>query len=273
MAQIGADYRRSLQAERAEAAPQADRLREELAKQQHRHGLLELRAPHGGTVKDLATHTPGTVVAPGTILMTIVPEGEKLRAEVWVSNDDIGFVHAAQPARDQAGAFQFQKYGMLRGRRGAGQRRRRPRRRTPTRARAASRVAIAPSARSRSAPWSTWSSSNWRATASATPLAPGMQVIAEIHLGERTRARVPAVAGAQSVPRGRARTLKGGGGLTAMAQYNPPDPAKIDADNPEALRFWARTLETKEEKIRQAVRKVGPMLDQVKTELGIGGVG
>ena len=50
-----------------------------------------------------------------------------------------------------------------------------------------------------------------------------------------------------------------------MAQYNPPDPAKIDADNPEALRFWARTLETKEEKIRQAVRKVGPMLDQVKT--------
>jgi hypothetical protein len=55
--------------------------------------------------------------------------------------------------------------------------------------------------------------------------------------------------------------------------YIPPDPAKIDAENPEALRFWARALETKEDKIRQAVRKVGPMLDQVKTELGIGGVG
>ena len=53
----------------------------------------------GGTVKDLATHTPGTVVAPGTILMTIVPAGERLRAEVWVSNDDIGFVRAAQPVR------------------------------------------------------------------------------------------------------------------------------------------------------------------------------
>jgi hypothetical protein len=23
--------------------------------------------------------------------------------------------------------------------------------------------------------------------------------------------------------------------------YAPPDPAKIDADNPEALHFWART--------------------------------
>lgn len=54
--------------------------------------------------------------------------------------------------------------------------------------------------------------------------------------------------------------------------YAPPDPAEIDADNPEALRFWARTLETKEDKIRQAVRKVGPMLDKVKQELGIAGV-
>lgn len=115
MAQIGADYRRSLRAERAEAAPQAERLRQELAKQQHRHGLLELRAPQGGIVKDLATHTPGTVVAPGTILMTIVPAGEPLRAEVWISNDDIGFVRASQTVKIKLAAFQFQKYGMLEG--------------------------------------------------------------------------------------------------------------------------------------------------------------
>jgi hypothetical protein len=56
------------------------------------------------------------------------------------------------------------------------------------------------------------------------------------------------------------------------SNYNPPDPAKIDADNPEALTFWARTLETREDKIRQAVAKVGPMLEKVKQELGIGGV-
>ena len=55
--------------------------------------------------------------------------------------------------------------------------------------------------------------------------------------------------------------------------YAPPDPAKIDADNPEALRFWAGTLETNEDRLRQAVRKVGPMLEQVKQELGIGGPG
>jgi Protein of unknown function (DUF3606) len=55
-------------------------------------------------------------------------------------------------------------------------------------------------------------------------------------------------------------------------EYTPPDPAKIEADDPDALRFWARTLETREDKIQQAVRKVGPMLEKVKKELGIAGV-
>lgn len=55
--------------------------------------------------------------------------------------------------------------------------------------------------------------------------------------------------------------------------YVPPDPTQIDAGNAEALRYWSRALETPEEKIRRAVQKVGPVLETVKTELGIGGVG
>jgi hemolysin D len=115
IAQISADYRRQLQADRLDAAPQAERLRQEIAKQQHRHGLLELRAPQSGMVKDLATHTPGTVAAPGTILMTLVPKDEVLRAEVWVSNDDVGFVRPKQEVKLKLAAFQFQKYGMIDG--------------------------------------------------------------------------------------------------------------------------------------------------------------
>jgi HlyD family secretion protein len=115
LAQITADYRRQLQAERAEAAPQVARLREEIAKLGHRQEMLELRAPQSGVVKDLATHTPGTVVAPGTILMTLVPEGETLRAEVWVANDDAGFVRSGQKAQLKLAAFPFQKYGMVSG--------------------------------------------------------------------------------------------------------------------------------------------------------------
>jgi hypothetical protein len=54
--------------------------------------------------------------------------------------------------------------------------------------------------------------------------------------------------------------------------YRPPDPTLIE-DKPEALAYWARTLETDEAKIRRALAKVGPVLDTVKRELGIGGVG
>jgi hypothetical protein len=54
--------------------------------------------------------------------------------------------------------------------------------------------------------------------------------------------------------------------------YLPPDPTLVE-DKPEALTYWARTLETDEDKIRRAVRKVGPVLEKVKQELGIGGVG
>lgn len=54
-------------------------------------------------------------------------------------------------------------------------------------------------------------------------------------------------------------------------RYTPPDPTRIDLE-PDALDFWARTLETDPEKIRKAVQKVGPALDTVKQELGIGGV-
>lgn len=115
IAQIGADYRRQLRTERVDVANQYERAAQELAKQEHRRGYLELRAPQDGLVKDLATHTVGTVASPGTILMTLVPRDEKLRAEIWVRNDDIGFVREAQPVKVKLAAFSFQKYGMLEG--------------------------------------------------------------------------------------------------------------------------------------------------------------
>lgn len=185
LAQIEADYRRSLQAERAETVPQLERARGELAKQAHRHELLELRAPQGGVVKDLATHTPGTVVAPGTILMTIVPRDERLRAEIWVSNDDIGFVRTAQPARLKLAAFQFQKFGMLDGEvvQVSADASESPNPNTRSGSLAGRERAVAPLAfRALVELKSQFLESDGRRHA----LAPGMQVIAEIHFGERT---------------------------------------------------------------------------------------
>jgi hemolysin D len=115
LAQIDSDYRRQLHNERNELQGAFERLAQEVTKQAHRQNLLELRASQEGVVKDLATHTSGTVVQPGTILLTLVPRDEVLRAEVWISNEDIGFVREGQPVKLKFAAFPFQKYGMIQG--------------------------------------------------------------------------------------------------------------------------------------------------------------
>ena len=185
LAQITADYRRLLQTERVETQNQSEKAGQELAKQQHRHGQLELKAPQAGLVKDLATHTPGTVVSPGTILMTLVPRDEALRAEVWVGNDDIGFVRPGQDVKLKLAAFPFQKYGMVEAR--------------VAQVSADATEAASPNTRSdaltgRDRPMGPLS---FRALVDLKgqvlevegakyKLAPGMQVVAEINLGRRT---------------------------------------------------------------------------------------
>ena len=132
-------------------------------------------------VKDLVTHTVGTVVAPGAVLLTMVPAGEELQAEVLVRNLDVGFVRVGQPARVKVATYPFQKYGLVDGagrpcepgRRRRARRAARRRRRTPRRCRTA--IACAWRWRARACP----------STARALPLASGMQVEAEIRLGER----------------------------------------------------------------------------------------
>lgn len=115
VSELQTTYVKQLRAERAEAAMQVDKMQKELAKLEFRRSLMELRAPQQGTVKDIATHTIGTVVQPGTILMTLVPVTDAMKAEVFVSNDDIGFIRPGQPAKLKFTTFQFQKYGMLDG--------------------------------------------------------------------------------------------------------------------------------------------------------------
>lgn len=115
MAQITSNYRRELQDERVEAEAIAARLEQERRRQTVRQELMELRAPQDGIVKDFATHTVGSVLSPGTVLMTLVPIGGGMQAEVWISHDDIGFVRERQAAQVKLAAYPFQKYGMVPG--------------------------------------------------------------------------------------------------------------------------------------------------------------
>jgi hypothetical protein len=56
------------------------------------------------------------------------------------------------------------------------------------------------------------------------------------------------------------------------SKYVPPDPTQVEVGSREALDFWSATLGKPAEQIRAAVKKVGPMLEHVKAELGIAGV-
>ncbi|MGH8568892.1 MAG: HlyD family type I secretion periplasmic adaptor subunit, partial [Gammaproteobacteria bacterium] len=116
LAQITSRYQEQLHNERIEAQAELDKLQQEGAKQRHKNALLALKAPQAGIIKDLATHTLGAVVSPGTVLMTLVPSHEALRAEVMVKNEDVGFVHQGQPAKIKMAPYPFQKYGLIEGR-------------------------------------------------------------------------------------------------------------------------------------------------------------
>ena len=116
MAQLGANYRAQLQGERVETEARLARLAEDAEKLAVRTRAAELRAPADGVIKDLATHTHGSVLAPGTVLMTLVPADERLLAEVWLRNEDAGFVRAGQSARLKFAAYPFQRHGALEGR-------------------------------------------------------------------------------------------------------------------------------------------------------------
>lgn len=115
LAQVRSNYETQLQNERVDLQSQQQKAQGELQKQTYRSGLLELRAPEDGTVKDLASYTPGTVVQPGAVLLNVVPKDEPLYAEVGVKNADVGFVAVGQRAKVKLQAYPFQQYGMLDG--------------------------------------------------------------------------------------------------------------------------------------------------------------
>ena len=110
---IKAQYRQKLLDEQTQLKVAVEKLEQDWDKQQYRNGMMKLTAPQAGYVQDLATHTAGSVVPAGTVLLTLVPANEPLKAEVFLDNQDIGFVRHGQQARVKLAAYEFQKYGLL----------------------------------------------------------------------------------------------------------------------------------------------------------------
>ena len=87
-------------------------------------------AKAGGIVTQLGVTTLGGVVSAGEALMRIVPEGDALEVTATVPNRDIGFVAEGKEAVVKLDAFNYLRYGTLKGTvigLSAGRRRRRDR--------------------------------------------------------------------------------------------------------------------------------------------------
>jgi hemolysin D len=115
ISQLQSSYKSDLQKELNDVRTRVSQLQPALDKNIYKEGLMELRAPQDGVIKDLATTTIGAVVQPGTVMMSLVPHGERLFADVNIKNEDVGFVQVGQTAQIKIATYPFQKYGMLTG--------------------------------------------------------------------------------------------------------------------------------------------------------------
>lgn len=113
--QTRAGYERQVLSDLSDAQKKVDALGQDLVKAERKSSEQILRSPIDGTVQQLALHTVGGVVTPAQQLMVVVPADSKLEAEAMISNRDIGFVSAGQPAEVKIDTFNFTRYGLLHG--------------------------------------------------------------------------------------------------------------------------------------------------------------
>lgn len=88
-------------------------LRQELAELESRHESIST-APFRGIVTGLHVHE-GSIVTPGTLLASIIPEGEKFVGHLYAAEQKAGFLKPGQPVRIRLAAYPYQKYGMVEG--------------------------------------------------------------------------------------------------------------------------------------------------------------
>ncbi len=76
---------------------------------------LEIRAPVGGRVVDLAVHTNGAVIAAGSPIMKIVPQKDAFQVDAHVRPEDADRVQAGMKARIYFSAYQSRRLPVILG--------------------------------------------------------------------------------------------------------------------------------------------------------------
>jgi HlyD family secretion protein len=102
---IDQDFRTEVMKDLREAQDKQAELVEKTVAAQDLLKRVELRAPTGGIVHQLAVHTVGGVIAPGEVVMEIVPKSDELQIEAMLPPQEIDHVHRKQQAYIRFSAF------------------------------------------------------------------------------------------------------------------------------------------------------------------------
>ena len=88
---------------------------ESIKKVRNQLDRTKITAPVSGVISDLRYKAPGSVVAPGAVVLQVVPSGTDQSVEVKVPSKDIGFVKVGQPVDVKLQPFDSSMYGSVPG--------------------------------------------------------------------------------------------------------------------------------------------------------------
>ncbi|HEV3397636.1 MAG TPA: HlyD family type I secretion periplasmic adaptor subunit [Xanthobacteraceae bacterium] len=90
--------------------------RQKLTAAERRRSLVVLRAPADGVVLELGQRAIGSVAKEAEPLITLVPSGNKIEAEVDVESADVARLRVGDTVRVKLDALPFQRHGTITGR-------------------------------------------------------------------------------------------------------------------------------------------------------------
>jgi hemolysin D len=110
------DWRRALLEELVTKRTEAARLTESIVKAARLRDLVQLTAPQDGVVLEVAKRSVGSVLREAEPLITLVPSGAPLIAEIMIGSSDVGYTKPGNAVSVKVDAFPYQRHGKLEGR-------------------------------------------------------------------------------------------------------------------------------------------------------------
>ena len=109
------EWRQKSTEELVEVRRERGAVAEQVKKAERRSNLIELVAPMNAVVLEVAARSTGSIIREAEPLLTLVPIGDTLEAELQIDAQDVGYIKLNDPVRLKIDAFPFQKHGLIKG--------------------------------------------------------------------------------------------------------------------------------------------------------------